>query len=323
MVVRGILICPHCGLPHELGTKVCSTTGKSIDRDLHRPHQEKRHPLVDTVVDGRYKILRLIGVGGMGEVLEAETTTLRRLMVLKIVRASNTSAESLERLYREARLIAAVQHPNICAVFDFGTMEDGRPYVVLERLFGEPLSKAVATEKSFPLPAFVDLFTQVLSGLHAAHGADIVHRDIKPQNIFLVDRIGCAPLAKIVDFGLSKDVAPVKRGRTLTAPGKVLGTPGYNAPEQIAAEAVDRRADLFSVGVVMHEVLAGANPFKRATPVETQAAILREEPSPIAAVRPDVPSAIHKVVERALAKNRDDRWQTALQMQQALLKAAR
>ncbi|HEY8076121.1 MAG TPA: serine/threonine-protein kinase [Labilithrix sp.] len=323
MVLRGILICPHCGRPHELTTKVCVATGKSLERDLHRPYHEKRHPLVGTVLDSRYRILRLIGVGGMGEVLEAETIALRRLFVVKIVRAGVVSDESIERLRREAELVAAVQHPNICAVFDFGTMEDGRPYVVLERLFGEPLSKTIASGTKAALGWVVDIFAQVLSGLHAAHGADIVHRDVKPQNVFLVDRLGCAPLAKILDFGFAKDVATVKRGRTLTAPGKALGTPGYSAPEQIVAEVVDRRADIFSVGVMLQEVLTGTNPFKRATAIDTQSAILRDEPATISELRPDLPSALHKVVERALAKNRDDRWQTALQMQQALVKCIR
>jgi serine/threonine-protein kinase len=317
--VRGILICPHCGNPHELGTKVCTATGRSLERDLHRPYHEKRHPLVGNVLGGRYRILRLIGVGGMGEVLEAETIDLRRLFVVKVLRASRTSEESIERLRREAQLVAQVQHPNICAVFDFGMMEDKRPYVVLERLFGEPLSKSMGTKMA--LPAVVDIFVQILSALHAAHGVDIVHRDVKPQNVFLVDRIGCLPLAKILDFGFAKDISPTKKGRTLTSPGKVLGTPGYMAPEQLHGERLDRRADIFSIGVMMHQAFTGMNPFQRANAVETQTAILRDEPTSLAALRSDLPPSIVKVVARALEKDRAARYETALQMQQALLKA--
>jgi serine/threonine protein kinase len=277
--------------------------------------------MVGTVVGGRYRILRLIGVGGMGEVLEAETIDLRRLFVVKVLRASQMSEVAIERLRREAELVAQVQHPNICAVFDFGMMDDGRPYVVLERLFGEALSKTVGAGSKMAVAAAIDIFTQILSALHAAHGTDIVHRDVKPQNVFLVDRVGCPPLAKILDFGFAKDVSPVKRGRTLTSPGKVLGTPGYMAPEQLCGEKLDRRADLFSVGVMLHQALAGSNPFQRSSAAETQAAVLRDEPASIAALRPDIPPALGRVVGRALEKDKDARYETALQMLQSLLKS--
>jgi serine/threonine-protein kinase len=302
---------------------VCTTTGRSLERGFHRPYEEKHHPLVGTVVAGRYRILRLIGTGGMGEVLEAETTPpLRRLVVIKILRANRVTEESVERLQREAQMVASVHHPNICNIIDLGTMGDGRPFLVLERLFGEPLEKTISSGGKMSASAALDVFTQVLSALHAAHGVDVVHRDVKPQNVFLVDRVGCAPHAKILDFGFAKDISRNKtRGRTLTSPGKILGTPGYMSPEQLCGERVDRRTDLFSIGIILHEALTGSNPFRRGSPMETQAAVLRDEPPSLAPLRPDIPSGFGKVVARALQKNREDRFETALQMQQALIKA--
>jgi serine/threonine-protein kinase len=300
---------------------ICPATGKSLDRSIHRAPQETAHSLVGSIIGGRYRVVRVIGAGGTSEVLEAENVTLRRPVAVKIVKNKLAGTDAAERLQREAQFVAAIQHPNICDVLDVGTLPDGRPFIVLERLFGESLALHLGRARGLDVAWAKELFTQILSGLHAAHGAGIVHRDLKPQNVFLVDRLGCPPLAKLVDFGFAKDVSGT-RGATMTKPGKVVGTPTYMAPEQLAGERVDRRADVFAVGVMLHEALAGRHPFMRATNAEIVTAILREDPPPLRQARRDVTAALEVVVRRALAKEREARWPTAFDMQRALFASA-
>jgi serine/threonine-protein kinase len=221
-------------------------------------------------------------------------------------------------LEREAQFVAAIQHPNICDVLDVGTLPDGRPFIVLERLFGESLATHLRRTPRLHVSWAKELFIQILSGLHAAHGAGIVHRDLKPQNVFLVDRLGCAPLAKVVDFGFAKDLSRM-RAATMTKPGRVVGTPTYMAPEHLLGERVDRRTDIFAVGVMLHEALAGRHPFVRATNADMVAAIMREEPPPLRRERPDLTLALEVAVRRALEKDREARWPTAFDMQRALV----
>jgi len=311
------LWCTHCGSPHDLDTKICPATGKSLERGLHRPPEKTPHPLIGQTIAGRYKITRLIGAGGMGEVLEAENVLLRRQVAIKVVRAER-GGDAVERLQREAQFVAAIQHPNICDVLDVGTLPSGEPYLVLERLYGETLAEYLRRTSQITVYLAADLFSQVLSGLHAAHGAGIVHRDLKPANIYLLDRLGLTPLVKLVDFGLAKDLTRT-RGGTMTKPGKVVGTPSYMSPEQLAGERVDRRSDVFAVGVIVYEALAGRHPFRRESNAETAAAVLREQPTQLRLIRRDIPVSLEVVVGRALAKERDQRWPTAFDFQRALV----
>jgi serine/threonine-protein kinase len=273
--------------------------------------------MLGAVIAGKYQLKRLIGTGGMGEVFEAENRVLKRMVAIKIVRGAIATPEAIARLEREVLLVSAVQHPNICDVYDAGSLSDGSPFIVLERLYGETLDQVILRENRLPLDRAIDLFAQVLSGLQAAHGAQIVHRDLKPQNVFCVDRLGCAPLVKLLDFGLARDISGL-RAKTITRPGALLGTLRYMSPEQLLGKRVDARADLFAVGVMLYEALSGRHPFDAPTMADLQASILRSSPTPIA----DVPRAVADVVERCLAKNPDDRWKTAVDVQRALHRAA-
>jgi eukaryotic-like serine/threonine-protein kinase len=322
---RGIIWCPHCGEPHPLGTTVCPTSARSLDRSLHRrPEHAPENPLIGAVLAGRYRVRRYIGAGGMGEVFEAENHLGRRVAV-KVARTS-ASATSLARFEREGVLIAAVQHPNICDVYDVGRLPDGRPFIVLEHLSGETLGEALRRTGQLNLRLTVDLFAQILSALQAAHGVHIVHRDVKPANVFLVDRLGCFPLVKIVDFGLAKDTSvqastgPGGWPNRLTRPGAPLGTYAYMAPEQLRAKPPDGRADLFSVGIMLYEALTGKHPFAGKTTAELQANILREEPIPPTKLRPTLGSGIAEIVMRALQKLPEARFQSAHAFQLALFK---
>lgn len=303
--------------------RVCPVSAKSLERGVNQqPAHALSSLLVGMTIADKYVVTKLIGSGGMGEVYEAENRLLKRPVALKIVRGGIATPEAIARLERELLLVSAVQHPNICDVYDAGVLSDGSPFIVLERLFGETLAELLVRKRSVSLHAAIDLFTQVLSGLQAAHGAQIVHRDIKPQNVFLADRLGLPPLVKLLDFGLARDLSGV-RTRTITKPGALLGTLKYMAPEQLRGVRVDARADIYAVGVMLYEAIAGKHPFEGPTLADTQANILRSEADPLHEQVGEVSHALSDVISRALQKEPSDRWPSALDMQRALLRASR
>jgi len=260
---------------------------------------------------GPYEILALIGAGGMGEVYKARDTRLHRDVALKVMPGLVANApDALERFEREARAIAALSHPNILAIHDTG--RDGNtPYVVTELVEGETLRQAIALG---PLPArkAIEYGVQLARGLAAAHERGIVHRDLKPENVI----VGPDGQVKILDFGLAR-VVPFEIGQQncptavpATAPGTLLGTVGYLSPEQArGSSAIDHRSDLFSLGCVLYEMLAGHSPFGKDTPVETLSAILGEDPPPLPAAR--APAGLERVIQRCLEKAPGERFQSA------------
>lgn len=296
---------------------MCPTTAKTLERGTVRS-KEQQHSLIGQKIGGKYLVKKVLGEGGMGQVFECENIMLRRMVAVKIV-SQRGSQEAVTRLEREALLVAAVQHPNICDVYDFGTLQDGSPYIVLERLFGETLADLLKRSRALRINFVVEVFSQMLSGLQAAHGAQIVHRDLKPQNVFLVDRVGLPPLVKLLDFGMAKDISGARAG-TITRPGSVLGTVQYMAPEVLRGERVDPRTDIFAVGVMLYEALVGENPFDGASAADVQANILRAIPPKIATRRNDLPPDTDEIVFRALEKDPNKRWANAYAMQRALLK---
>lgn len=314
----GIRWCPHCAQPHALSARVCPNTAKALDAAIHRAEPDT-HPLVGTVLDGKYRVERVIGRGGIGVVFEGENIHLRRQVAIKIV-ADASRDEAFVRLRREAEIIAELQHPNVCDIYDLGWLDGVGPYLVTERLRGETIAEHFRWSPRFGVANTVQIVTQILSALQAAHAISIVHRDIKPQNVFLVERLGCAPVAKILDFGLAKNLSA--HGRTLTRPGKMVGTPHYMAPEQLLGEQVTHLADLFAVGVLTYEMLTGKHPFAAESRVEVQTRILRDRPDSITAQRPRVPRSIEDVVFRALAKEPLRRYANAYAMQSELRRAA-
>ena len=228
------------------------------------------HPddLKGRYVNDRYYVRGVLGEGGVGIVYEAEHLALGRLVALKVLRSSNAATSvAVKRFEREARAASIVGHPNVCKVFDCGSTDDGRPFVAMEKLVGTTLSEWI--RHAGPLSAF-DLghvMRQVLAGLIAAHDRGIVHRDIKPDNIFLVFRNGAPPDVKILDFGISKTMSEGNDADELlhlTSTGVILGTPYYMSPEQAeaSANAIDERTDVYSLGVTFYEGLAGRRPFR-------------------------------------------------------------
>ena len=263
---------------------------------------------------GSYEILSLIGAGGMGEVYRARDVRLEREVAVKVLPGGvATTAERLQRFAQEARATAALNHPNILAVFDIGT-EDGVQYVVSELLEGETL-RAVLERGALPPRKAIEYGAQIVRGLAAAHERHIVHRDLKPDNIF-VTREG---RVKILDFGLARIFQAVDPGdRTMTGgpgggttPGMVLGTTGYMSPEQVRGLAVDHRSDIFSFGAVLFEMLAGKRAFRGATAADTMSAILSGDPPELESGTRTLPPMLDRLVRRCLEKSPDERYQSA------------
>ncbi len=264
---------------------------------------------------GPYEILAPIGVGGMGEVYRARDAKLDREVAIKVLPAHLTdNAEALGRLEREAKAIAALSHPNILAIHDFGRI-DGVTFAVMELLEGETL-RARLSQGELATRKAVELGSQIAQGLGAAHEKGIVHRDLKPENVFIT-RDG---RAKILDFGLAKvgPTLPGGSGKTLTASaasateaGAVLGTVGYMAPEQVRGMPADHRSDVFAFGVILYEMLAGRRAFSGDSGVEVMSAILREEPPDLASSGRQLPPALGRFVHRCMEKDPNQRFQSA------------
>ena len=267
---------------------------------------------------GPYKIEAILGVGGMGEVYRGSDTRLNRTVAIKVVLGQRSADEKVrERFYREARAAFALNHPNICSVYDIGEC-DGQPYLVLEYLEGETL-RAILDRERMKLDQLLALAIQIADALHAAHSRGVLHRDIKAANVF-VTRQG---VVKVLDFGIAKLLDPaieegVLEAVALTDPGAAFGTVAYMSPEQARGENLDARSDLFSFGVLLYEMVTGQLPFNGSTTAIVFDAILNREPIPIRSLRPDAPRALEVVISSALEKKRDSRVQSAADLKNAL-----
>ncbi len=284
---------------------------------------------VGDVVAGKYEITNLLGSGAMGVVYEALHTRLRRKVALKRLRAEFTSNPKIvERFEREAIAASAIGHPNIVQIFDAGSDASGLPYLAMERLHGQSLGELLRDAGKLEVPQTIEICTQVLAGLGAAHAAGILHRDIKPDNIFVTKDDAGKDVVKILDFGISKILevaeASTKDAGNITGRGVVLGTPNYMSPEQICTSPdIDMRADLWSVVCVLYKCLSGRTPFVGKTRQELMAATLRGEYLPIRERCPLVPATLDSIVLRGLMPDVEDRYPDALSLRQALEKVPR
>ena len=271
-------------------------------------------PLIDTLFDGRYRIVRKIGAGGMANVYLAEDQELGRRVAIKILNDRHANDEQfVERFRREAKNAAALSHPNIVSIYDRGEAE-GTYYIAMEYLEGRSLKELIVGRGPAPVNVAIEYARQILSALRFAHRHGIVHRDIKPHNV-LVDGEG---RVKVTDFGIARAGTS-----QMTEAGSIVGTAQYLSPEQARGANVDQRSDLYSLGVVLYELLTGEAPFEGDTPVEVAMKHLSTIPDAPSTHRPDLPRELDLVVTRALAKDPEDRYQSAEEMDADLDRVAR
>src|SRR6266481_8554586 len=259
---------------------------------------------------GPYEIQSPLGAGGMGEVYRARDPRLGRDVAIKVIPVSFAAdTERLRRFEQEARAVAALNHPNILAIYDIGTRE-GAPFIISELLEGESLHNRLSGV-ALPVRKAIEYAVQMGQGLAAAHEKGIVHRDLKPENIF-VTRDG---RIKILDFGLAKLTQPEgDRVDTIshqTEAGVVLGTVGYMSPEQVRGKPADHRSDLFSFGAILYEMLSGRRAFHGETAADTMSAILKDDPPELSETARDIPPALQRIVNHCLEKNPSQRFQSA------------
>src|SRR6202167_4967961 len=294
-------------------------------------------------VFGSYRVIEKIGAGGMGEVYRALDPRLEREVALKIISDSflvsdpasspspigtpRSRAElSHERFLREARAVATLNHPNICAIYDVGEQE-GQPYLVMELLHGETLQQYLSHYRLTPSEV-ISLGQQAAGALGAAHTRGIIHRDIKPANLFVVESGRDRKQLKILDFGVAKkqgveasldsrffdsqnNTATTTNSGGLTTPGSTFGTAAYMSPEQAKGEPLDHRTDLFSLGSVLYEMAAGRPPFGDRSTAGVFAALLMKDPPPVSSLNPAMPSGLDSIIAKLLAKDRDQRYRSA------------
>jgi serine/threonine protein kinase len=256
--------------------------------------------LVGTSLNGRYRLEARIGAGGMSTVYRALDVTLERQVAVKLMnREVASDSDQLERFRREARAVAQLSHPHIVGVIDAGE-DDGRPYIVLEYVEGETLKDRIRRKGRLPIPEAVAYSIEIARALGAAHSRHIVHRDVKPQNV-LIDEEGSA---KVTDFGIARTLEE----DGLTADGRVLGTTDYVSPEQALGQHVNGQSDLYSLGVVLYEMLTGEVPFKGENQVAVAMKHVREEIPDVQIKRPEVSAALASVLDTATAKRQEDRY---------------
>jgi serine/threonine protein kinase len=280
---------------------------------------------IGSLLDGRYRVDAILGVGGMGRVYKAEHTGIGRAVAIKVLHARlGGSKEAAQRFQREAMASGRLDHPNIVGVSDFGTLDDGSLYLVMEALEGEPLGKRLEREKRIPWPESLSIIRAVLSGLKHAHDKGVVHRDIKPDNIFLARKDG-GIIVKILDFGIAKLYAGNADDPATTRAGLTVGTPAYLSPEQAVGGAITPASDLYSTSVVLYEMLTGRAPFTDEDPLAMLRAHVSLDPPPFSEVAPDLdlPRGIEAVINRALAKVSAERTSSALTYMEELDEAVR
>lgn len=289
--------------------------------------QSSGDPLVGTTVAGRYKVIKLLGEGGMGQVYLAEHSAIEKRIALKVLRAEYAhKGEIVTRFQQEAISASRIKHPNVLDVFDFGQLENGCFYLAMEYLEGNDLADELQRSRVLTAPRALPIAMQICRALSAAHAKGVVHRDMKPENVFLQRTADGEEIVKIVDFGIAQlkpsneEAAAASTHRRLTRTGMIFGTPEYMAPEQASGKHADLRCDVYAVGIILFELFTGAVPFTGDTFLGVLTKHLNEVAPTMRAVYPDVQVSpeLEAVVERALAKDPAHRYQNMNELAAAL-----
>jgi len=312
--------CPQCHGTYPAG-QFCPKDGTRLVPDDGRSDATPPpDPLIGQVVADRFRVVSQLGVGGMGTVYEAEHCFIKKRVALKLLRPEITSSpDALTRFQREALAASTIGHENIVTIDDFGRLADGQVYLTMEYLDGFPLNQVIRADV-MPVEQILEVMLQTCHGLAAAHAKGIIHRDMKPENIFLVDQ---GRKVKILDFGIAKVTRGDANDTNLTKTGAIFGTPNYMAPEQALGKKVDHRADVYAMGIILYELLAGVVPFRS----DSFLAILTQHvtkpprpPSELANGR-NVPRELEQIALKAISKEPDARYQDMGQIVGALLEA--
>lgn len=313
--------CHQCGVSLDALDRFCRGCGAASDSD-----ERLKDELVGRVIAGSYVVQELVGVGGMGRVYRAEQRMLGRTVAIKVVHPHLLSDEqSVSRFYTEARAASRLNHPNSVSIIDFGRTDDGILYLVMEFLKGRDLSRLMQEDGALPHTRICEIASAVLDALAEAHALSVVHRDLKPENVIIERLRSGGDLVKVVDFGLAKLLGGPTSGTGITLPGLVCGTPDYMSPEQGRGEEVDARGDIYSVGVMLFEMVTGQLPFLGDTPTNVVLKHIQDDVPDPRETAPDqeIPDGLAVLIMRALAKSPAQRFQSADDMAASLRSMAR
>ena len=309
-------ICPTCGTEYPLSERFCPRDGTAL-RSANAAND-----LMGTVVADRYHIIKKLGEGGMGQVYLAEHVKMGRKSALKVMNPGmNQDADAIARFNREASNASRLNHPNICAIYDFGETPDGLIYLAMEFIEGQPLTDLIKGAGALAPKRAASIIHQSADALQVAHDAGIVHRDLKPDNIMIAKNRDGTDLAKVVDFGIAK--AHSSDAQKVTKTGLVVGTPEYMSPEQLAGDKLDGRSDIYSLALVAFNCLTGQLPFPADSAQEAMIARLVEQPKTLAEMNPNVawPAEVQAVMDKALQRDANERYQSAAQFGRELYAA--
>jgi serine/threonine-protein kinase len=302
-----VKVCPVCSTEYADDVRFCPNDGQTLRSS--GPTED----LVGQVIADRYHVLKKLGEGGMGQVYLAEHVKMGRRSAIKVMNPSMVhDPEAVARFNREAANASRITHPNVCAIYDFGETPDGLIYLAMEFVEGEPLTDLLARDRVLPVARAASIFLQVADALQAAHDLGIVHRDLKPDNIMLTRARDGSDVVKVVDFGIAK-AAGRDDSQKVTKTGLVVGTPEFMSPEQLSGDPLDGRSDVYSLALVLFQMLTGRLPFEGTTVQDTMVKRLTDEPASLADVRPDLhfPPGLQPTLDAALTRRPVDRYQSA------------
>jgi serine/threonine protein kinase len=305
-----MLRCPACQKGYESGPVYCPIDGARLVAVDSR---------VGAVIDEKFRLDEPLGRGAMGTVYRATQLNLERPVAVKIIRGEVVSNPvALERFKREALAIARLKHPRIISIFDYGVSPEHGAYIVMEHLEGQSLSAVLKGSEPLPLGRALQWMRQTCSAVAAAHAAGVIHRDLKPHNIFL-EATQDGPFVKVLDFGLAKlQRNPGESIGSLTKSGTIVGSPPYMSPEQCEDLPLDAQSDVYSLGCVFYEMIAGRPPFLGGSPIDTLVKHMSERPEPPSAYVESIPQALDACLLKALAKSKVDRWKSAVDLGRAI-----